>query len=665
MKKLTLIKFIKPIKDIKNERPAVPTDAAASPRMRQHANQRHYFTRRKSETDVKQNLDKRSAPPNFISSPPLQSDSLFNEAKTILEMLHEPEPDPTGTSQDNTDVFLSEAQKCLDDANNSAARPKVPLLTLDKRSGKKTISSARKNTGGQSTTQIPSESTSKNKLSTPDISIAVIKEKKSRTSRDGEALTARLPSKPLRVVVNEIWVVAGDMDELDGASDKGKAMLNSFWEEGNNNGLVVRILTIDEFLARNEGRDDIAIAFRGHGAMNKGRHTITGKSKRKHYTVDLLCHAKKLGLGPTSILSCHIGNAADEIANNEFLMNTPNAFYALHGGKKTTMVGQNNTDTLRLIKFFGNFKKNNLPWNERAFLRRQLHSPQSLRVIVSSERNSSEGAIGHFSALKKGKQGEETPIKQRLKESFDNKMISDQMIIRRFGIQTATLKYKKKDYEAALIQRANYGDIESVIHILKINPKININARNIYGENALIAAYKNKQWEVVDFLMKKKNINYNQVDQYGLSMLGLAIHYKDKDMIDALLQKADIDVNAQAPGGGTVLLDACMRGKLDQVKFLLSKPGVDVNKPNEYGNTPLLLACAYGQDKVVLELLQAPGLELNKSDKFGTTPLEVAREHCSADVVKTMESLGAKTTTGFRLRGISDSDSDSDFSLWG
>jgi ankyrin repeat protein len=145
---------------------------------------------------------------------------------------------------------------------------------------------------------------------------------------------------------------------------------------------------------------------------------------------------------------------------------------------------------------------------------------------------------------------------------------------------------------------AGYIDVARVL----IGGKAKVNARNQFGESALMVAAIRGHRTMVEFLI-----------QHGA------------------------DVN---PPGWTPLMFAAVKGHVDIVKLLLAK-GARVNAASENGTTALMLAAREASLDTVLVLIEL-GAAVNLRNLAGATALGMALDGKRQDVVSALLRAGAE-----------------------
>lgn len=134
-----------------------------------------------------------------------------------------------------------------------------------------------------------------------------------------------------------------------------------------------------------------------------------------------------------------------------------------------------------------------------------------------------------------------------------------------------------------MVKAAWGGDNETLINYLS-SGKVNVDDKNIFGSNALMAASQTGNVDLVKLLVEKYNANVNVKNKYGRTALMLA-DYSSYDIMKILLSNgADVHVR-NSDGSTTLMLVAgCYDNYVEVVKLLISY-GADVNAKDNEGKT--------------------------------------------------------------------------------
>jgi uncharacterized protein len=135
-----------------------------------------------------------------------------------------------------------------------------------------------------------------------------------------------------------------------------------------------------------------------------------------------------------------------------------------------------------------------------------------------------------------------------------------------------------------------------------------------------------------------KGADPNALDSMGRRALMVATTVGNVEMARFLLERG-ADVNGpDAQGYGA--LDAAVMNNRPEIFHLLLAKGGSVNGASKPGS-PLIFACVFGRTEFAKVLLEK-GAEVNARDEFGRTPLGVAQKAKSEELIKILESYGAK-----------------------
>lgn len=133
---------------------------------------------------------------------------------------------------------------------------------------------------------------------------------------------------------------------------------------------------------------------------------------------------------------------------------------------------------------------------------------------------------------------------------------------------------------------------------------------------------------------------FGQLDAAGLTPLLLAIREEQISSVQELLN-AGANPNQSNAEKWSPLHEAAVRGSLEITALLLEKGAKVRVQDQRQGGTPLHIACFHG-NQAICEKLIAAGAELNVRDKEGFTPLFHARDQGHTQLVKWLQSKGAK-----------------------
>ncbi len=97
----------------------------------------------------------------------------------------------------------------------------------------------------------------------------------------------------------------------------------------------------------------------------------------------------------------------------------------------------------------------------------------------------------------------------------------------------------------------------------------------------------------------------NARDEYGDTALIVAARNGRTGIVKELLQVKGIEVNARREHGKTALMHAAKNGKIEMVKNLLNVPGIDLDVIDKYGKSALVYAEEEAHTEIVLMIRNA------------------------------------------------------------
>jgi ankyrin repeat protein len=195
--------------------------------------------------------------------------------------------------------------------------------------------------------------------------------------------------------------------------------------------------------------------------------------------------------------------------------------------------------------------------------------------------------------------------------------------------------------DSMLITAAEHSDIGAVRQLLKDGAEVE--ARDGQGRTALLLATSRNDAKIAKLLIEAgANVNAQDHKLDSPLLLAGASGYLE---ILKLTLTARPNFKIYNRFGGTALIPACERGHVDVVKELL-KTDVDVDHVNRLGWTALLEAIILGdgglRHQEIVRLLIAAGADVNLADGEGVTPLQHARKKGYQEIVRSLESAGAR-----------------------
>jgi ankyrin repeat protein len=210
------------------------------------------------------------------------------------------------------------------------------------------------------------------------------------------------------------------------------------------------------------------------------------------------------------------------------------------------------------------------------------------------------------------------------------------------------------DTDQDLLDAAQIGDLPKVKRLID-NLKVQLTARNSWGETALHLAARFDHPEVVEELLAH-NADVNAQDDDNWTPLYGAIEEGRDKVIQSILDKAGsmVDFSLSDSSEQTPLYLACFNGYYCAAKMILDHGGIStIDIAEDTGSTPLQAASYKGSTEVVQLLLQNKA-RMDLQNEKGWTALHQACYWNRHDVVKQL--LESDPATVSRVIDIQDSD---------
>jgi len=172
---------------------------------------------------------------------------------------------------------------------------------------------------------------------------------------------------------------------------------------------------------------------------------------------------------------------------------------------------------------------------------------------------------------------------------------------------------KPSKYGKLLIVEAASKGYENIVRMLVEKKKVDVNAKDSYGETALWGAWNAGQIRIVEFLANH-GADLNLKDKNGRVILIEAILTGNNNLVELFLEKG-ADVNMNGPDGENSLIKAVAKGYENIVEMLIDKK-VDINAKDRYGETALWRAWDLKR-MPIFELLVKSGADVNAKNRFG------------------------------------------------
>jgi len=188
----------------------------------------------------------------------------------------------------------------------------------------------------------------------------------------------------------------------------------------------------------------------------------------------------------------------------------------------------------------------------------------------------------------------------------------------------------------ALRDAANWCDTDTLRTLLEHG--VDVNAKNIIGNTALMRAARKGYTEIMQILLAK-GADVDIKSKYGNTALMIVADKGDTDTVRFLLEHG-ADVDAKDNYDRTALMMVADKGDIDTVRFLVEH-GVDVDTKSKFGETTLYQAIASGNIDIVQALI-AKGADVNVKNNNGDTVLMWAKKWNHKEIIRILKEAGAK-----------------------
>jgi uncharacterized protein len=194
-----------------------------------------------------------------------------------------------------------------------------------------------------------------------------------------------------------------------------------------------------------------------------------------------------------------------------------------------------------------------------------------------------------------------------------------------------------------LISASERGDVRAVERLLEQDASVD--SRDESGRTALIAAAYGNRLDVARMLVEAgADVNAKDETQQSAYLISTSEVGDDPPLLELTLRNG-ANVHSLDSYNGTGLIRAAERGHVRIVERLL-RTDIEVNHVNNLGWTALLEAIILGDGgrshTEVVRLLIEAGADVNLADGEGVTPLEHARRRGYEEIVRILQSAGAR-----------------------
>ena len=174
------------------------------------------------------------------------------------------------------------------------------------------------------------------------------------------------------------------------------------------------------------------------------------------------------------------------------------------------------------------------------------------------------------------------------------------------------------DLNKELIKSAKLGNTNDINRLL--DSGANVDATDINGQTALIAAVINRHLEAIETLIKN-HADLNKQDNNGMTALMAAAFNGHSEAIETLIENR-ADTSKQDNNGVTALMYAVEAGHTAAIETLIKK-GAKPNEHDKDGNTALMYAALNNHTETVMILIEN-GADVNLQDNNDMNALKVS-----------------------------------------
>ena len=189
------------------------------------------------------------------------------------------------------------------------------------------------------------------------------------------------------------------------------------------------------------------------------------------------------------------------------------------------------------------------------------------------------------------------------------------------------------DGNNALIFACFCGKIDIVTYLIE-NLHCDLNIVNNDGEDFVLASCAGNL-HLLKYVLTKKEVNLSKLaTKTGRCAIHNAAISKDKSLIKYFIEDLKFDKHIVNEDGYDVLHYACCRENLDNVKYLIEEQGFDINKPDVDGESPIYRAIENGCFLIVKYLLGLPNIDKTIKNKNGSSMLHHACRYGTLEIIK-------------------------------
>ncbi len=187
-----------------------------------------------------------------------------------------------------------------------------------------------------------------------------------------------------------------------------------------------------------------------------------------------------------------------------------------------------------------------------------------------------------------------------------------------------------------IIENSDNNQLE--IYLRKETEKININAKDLFGNTPLHLAASKDNLEAIKILIKY-GANIDEIDDYiGISILFTAVYNNNFEMVKYLIEN-NANINLRDYEGRTPLISIAENGKsscdyFKIIEYLILNEKIDVNIQANLGRTAIMYFILSNNIEAVKLLIERNDINLELKDNRGYTPLIYASKFGRLDIIK-------------------------------
>ena len=220
-------------------------------------------------------------------------------------------------------------------------------------------------------------------------------------------------------------------------------------------------------------------------------------------------------------------------------------------------------------------------------------------------------------------------------------------IIEKYTFKIEMIHRPRREMESDLLEACRNKDIWMMRQILAIDETVVRSARDMALATCLMITSENGYYDGTQELLETETIDINARNIYGMNALHVAA-MRGRNGICELLIEYGISIDYVTPCGSR-------NDNVEIVKVLLNLPdgiGNDPNLPNSNGRSPLWIASLRGNVQCMKLLIQY-GVDLNVCDDVeGTSPLFEAVKSRRQEAINMLLTANADPTISRKEDGI-------------